>query len=69
MRQHDTRKVALNEDVIKEILATTDAMPSWKACEIEGTSWEGTREENIKKYMSTIGIEKDSDVEEDTRSP
>jgi hypothetical protein len=49
------RTVALNEDVIADILAATRAMPSWKACEIEGTSWTGTAEENIQKYISSIG--------------
>jgi hypothetical protein len=41
----------LNADVIADILAATRAMPSWKACEEEGTTtWTGTAEENIHKY-------------------
>ena len=48
-------RVALNADVIAEILAATRAMPSWKACQVEGTSWTGTAEENIQKYVSSIG--------------
>jgi len=32
-------------------------MPSWKACEVEGTSWTGTAEENIQKYISSIGAQ------------
>ncbi|KIY52854.1 hypothetical protein FISHEDRAFT_23499, partial [Fistulina hepatica ATCC 64428] len=44
------RTVALNEDVIADILAATHAMPSWKACQMEGTSWAGTAEENVQKY-------------------
>ncbi len=51
------RTVALNADVIADILAATRAMPSWKACEIEGTSWTGTAEENIEKYVSSIGAQ------------
>ncbi|KAK1223047.1 hypothetical protein PQX77_014083 [Marasmius sp. AFHP31] len=51
------RTLALNNDVIAEILAATRASPSWKACEMEGTSWTGTAEENIEKYISTIGAE------------
>jgi hypothetical protein len=47
--------LALNEDVVDEILA--HAMPSWKACEIEGTNWIGTAEENIEKYVSSIGVQ------------
>lgn len=49
--------LALNEDVINEILAATRALPSWKACQLEGTSWTGTAEENIEKYISTIGVD------------
>ena len=49
--------LALNTDVITDILAATHAMPSWKACQIEGTSWTGTAEENIEKYMSSIGTQ------------
>jgi hypothetical protein len=55
-----TRSLALNNDVIAEILAATRAMPSWKACEMEGMSWDGTAEENIKKYISSIGVGEDS---------
>ena len=50
------RTLALNVDVIAEILAATRAMPSWKACQVEGTSWTGTAEENIQKYASSIGV-------------
>jgi len=49
--------LALNADVIADILAATHSMPSWKACEVEGTSWTGTAEENIQKYVSSIGVE------------
>jgi hypothetical protein len=51
------RSLALNADVISEVLAATHAMPSWKACEIEGMSWPGTAEENIQKYVASIGTE------------
>jgi hypothetical protein len=47
----------LNSDVIAEILSVTRSMPSWKACQVEGTSWTGTAEENIEKYVSSIGVE------------
>jgi hypothetical protein len=53
------RKLALNADVIADILAVTHAMPSWKACQMEGTSWSGTAEENIEKYKSSIGTAED----------
>jgi hypothetical protein len=50
------RTLALNANVIADILAATHAMPSWKACQVEGTSWTGTAEENIQKYVSSIGV-------------
>ncbi|CAA7260764.1 unnamed protein product [Cyclocybe aegerita] len=49
--------LALNEDVIAQILEATWASPSWKACQMEGTSWDGTAEENMQKYVSSIGVE------------
>ncbi|GJJ06172.1 hypothetical protein Clacol_000361 [Clathrus columnatus] len=54
------RRLALNQDVIQDILAATRSMPSWRACEIEGTSWNGTAEENIQKYTSIIRMQQDS---------
>ena len=47
----------LNSDVIAGILSATRAMPSWKACQVEGTSWTGTAEENIQKYVSSVGVD------------
>jgi len=47
----------LNSDTIDAILAATRASNSWKACVMEGTSWDGTAEENIQKYASNIGID------------
>jgi hypothetical protein len=32
------RVVAMNEDVISDILAAMHAMPSWKTCQMEGTT-------------------------------
>ena len=50
------RGVPMNADVIADILAATRAMPSWKACQMEGTSWTGTAQENIERYVSSIGV-------------
>ncbi|KAG2370164.1 hypothetical protein BDR07DRAFT_1467937 [Suillus spraguei] len=48
-----TCTLALNADVISDILTATHAMPSWRACQMEGTSWSGTAEENkISRNMS-----------------
>jgi hypothetical protein len=49
--------LVLNNDVVAEILAATRAMPSWRACVMEGTSWTGTAEENIEKYASLTGTQ------------
>ncbi|KAG2039680.1 hypothetical protein BDR03DRAFT_950837 [Suillus americanus] len=51
------RTLALNAEVISDILAATHAMPSWRACQMEGTSWSGTAEENTQKYVSSIGVQ------------
>lgn len=51
------RPLELNNDFIADILAATHAMPSWKACVMEGTSWDGTAEENVQRYISSIGVE------------
>jgi hypothetical protein len=50
------RRVTMNADIIADILAATHAMPSWKACQMEGTSWTGTAQENIEKYVSSIDV-------------
>ncbi|KAI0251663.1 hypothetical protein BJV78DRAFT_1209733 [Lactifluus subvellereus] len=31
--------------------------PNANACQMEGTSWAGTAEENIQTYVSSIGVE------------
>jgi hypothetical protein len=45
------QRLELNNKVIADILAATREMPSWKECEIEGTSSTGTAEENRQKYL------------------
>ena len=47
-----TQPLEFNENTIVNILAATHAMPSWKECVLEGTSWTGTAEENRQKYLS-----------------
>jgi len=49
---HGLRPLTSSEKVIADMQATTHAMPSWKACELEGTSWTGTAEQSIEKYCS-----------------
>ena len=40
----------LNQHTIDDILTSTRESASWKACVLEGTSWNGTAEENTEKY-------------------
>jgi len=49
--------LVLNAAIITDILTVTCAMPSWKACQVEGTGWTGTAAENIQKYVSSIGAQ------------
>jgi hypothetical protein len=44
-------------DVVEEILAYQRTMPSWKAMQQENMGWEGTAEDNIKKYVENVGVE------------
>ena len=46
-----------DNNLIEELLAVTRVLPSWKACQVEGTSWAGTAQENIERYVSEIGVE------------
>lgn len=39
----------LNQDTIADILTATRESASWKACVLEGTSWNGTAEENTRE--------------------
>jgi len=45
---------ALNRNNIADILAATYSLPSWKACVVDGTSWNGTAEENIQRYHELL---------------
>ena len=44
----------LDAETIEQILFATRNSESWKACVREGTSWEGTAEENIAKYKDIL---------------
>ncbi|KAH9915442.1 uncharacterized protein BXZ73DRAFT_54282 [Epithele typhae] len=44
-------------DAIADILAAQRKMPTWRACTLENTSWDGTADENIEKYVATVGLE------------
>jgi len=44
-------------DLVQQLLAFQHTMPSWKAAQIESMTWEGTTEENIKRYAENVGVE------------
>ena len=48
-------------DLVEELLAFQRTMPSWKAWQRETMSWEGTAEENAKKYVENIGVEESAE--------
>ncbi|KAI9462245.1 hypothetical protein HD554DRAFT_2196012 [Boletus coccyginus] len=50
------RTLALTSNTIHEILEATRSMPSWKECQKEGMSWNGTADENVERYISCIGV-------------
>ena len=52
----DTVIFKLDAETIEKILFATRNSESWKACVREGTSWEGTAEENIAKYKDNVTI-------------
>jgi hypothetical protein len=35
-------------------------LPNWKSATVEGLTWEGTAEENAKKYVDLVGIAESS---------
>jgi hypothetical protein len=51
----------ISNDEIAAILAVTRTMPTWRACEMENLGWDGTTEENIKKYVEYVGVEDEDD--------
>ncbi|KAF5325850.1 hypothetical protein D9611_001054 [Ephemerocybe angulata] len=59
------RKLELNADVVRDILTATRESESWKACVREGTSWEGTADENTKKYSDRVGVSEVSEPHDD----
>lgn len=50
----DTMSFTLDAESIEKILFATRNSESWKACVREGTSWEGTAEENVAKYKDSV---------------
>jgi hypothetical protein len=44
-------------DLVEELLAYQRTMPSCKGRQQESVGWEGTAEEDIKKYVENVGVE------------
>jgi hypothetical protein len=44
-------------ELVEELMAYQHTMPSWKAWQREIMGWEGTAEENAKKYVENIGVD------------
>jgi len=44
-------------DLVEELLAYQRTMPIWKAWQKESMGWEGTAEENTKKYVENVGVD------------
>lgn len=53
--QQVSHTLELNNNAIAKILAAQRELPTWKSCVLEGTSWEGTAEENREKYLAVMG--------------
>jgi len=51
------RTLALNADVIADILAVTRVMPSWKAARWRAQAGLVRRKKILQKYVSSIGIQ------------
>lgn len=48
-------ELGIHETTFEAILQATRQSVSWKACESEGSSWEGTADDNVKKYLAITG--------------
>ncbi|EIW76852.1 hypothetical protein CONPUDRAFT_110500 [Coniophora puteana RWD-64-598 SS2] len=46
-----------NGDLVAQLMAVQRTMPSWKEWQKETMGWEGTAEENIKRYVENVGVE------------
>jgi len=44
-------------DLVEELLASQHSMPSWKAAQMESMGWEGTTEDNVKRYLENVDVE------------
>lgn len=43
-------------ELLESMLRECQQLPNWKSAMVEGLTWEGTAEENAKKYTDLVGI-------------
>jgi hypothetical protein len=58
---HPTRKILISAilfdpDLLESMRRQWQRLPNWKAATVEGLAWEGTAEENARKYTDLVGV-------------
>lgn len=43
-------------EVLKSMRRQWQQLPNWKSATVEGLTWEGTAEENARKYADLVGV-------------
>jgi hypothetical protein len=43
-------------ELLKSMRRQWQQLPNWKYATVEGLTWEGTAEENAKKYVNLVGV-------------
>jgi len=52
----DLRNPFEHPELLESMRRQWQQLPNWKAATIEGLTWEGTAEENAKKYADLVGV-------------
>lgn len=43
-------------ELLKSMHCQWQQLPNWKSATVEGLTWEGTAEENMRKYINLVGV-------------
>lgn len=43
-------------DLLESMQCQWQQLPNWKSATMEGLTWEGTAEENVRKYINLIRV-------------
>jgi hypothetical protein len=43
-------------DLLESMQCQWQQLPNWKSATVEGLTWEGTAEENVRKYINLIRV-------------